>query len=156
MFAATAAHLRRRRLRLSDMAATSSGNRADAIALVQSLSPLDLPVIWRGPLLDDEATWFIAAVARGVIEFGVSRRLRAKEEMGRSRSRPFHDPDGSSPAPNSYPASGTAWLSREYVPYIAAHGRAILELRFASAPRSFCRYRTYRRDLVHRREGPRV
>ncbi|MEK7426658.1 MAG: hypothetical protein AAB131_22785 [Actinomycetota bacterium] len=132
----------------------TSRSHIDTAVLVQSLSPGALPVTWRDPLYDDEARWFMTAVAEGVVEFrdcpDDCPRRRKWDAPGPDH---FTTPTGAARHLFSYPTHHTAWLSREYVPHIAAYARAILELGFASAPRSFSRYRKYRRDLVHRRAG---
>jgi hypothetical protein len=133
---------------------TASRVQAEAIDFVQSLSPQSLPVTWRDPLLEDEAEWFMSSIAEGIVEFEqCPDTCQRRRKHGAPGPDHFVTPSGAHRHLFSYPSSGTAWLSREYVPHIAAYGRAILDLGFGSALRSFSRYRTYQRNLVHRREG---
>lgn len=132
----------------------TSSTRTEVLALVQSLSPGALPVTWRDPLHDDEARWFMAAVAEGVVQFqDCPDDCPRRRKWGAVGPDHFMTPTGAARHLFSYPTHHTARLSREYVPHIAAYGRAILELGFGSAQRSFSRYRNYQRDLVHRRAG---
>lgn len=131
-----------------------SGAKLDAADLVQSLSPRGLPLVWRDPLLPDEAEWFLATIAAGIIQFQeCPESCDRRRKWGASGPDHFATPSGAHRHLFSYPTSGVAWLNREYVPHIAAYGRAILDLGFGSAERSFSRYRRYGRDLVHRRQG---
>lgn len=53
----------------------------------------------------------------------------------------------------SKPGYEVAWLNREYVPHIAAYGRAVLDGGYDPGRSSFSLYRKFGRDLIVKRCG---
>src|SRR5438270_12819391 len=108
----------------------------------------------REPVLEDECRWFLAAVEAKLVRFRTCPadcfRFR---KWGVPGDDHFDTPAGKPRHLFSSPLGDPAWLNREYVPHIAAYGRAVLDMGYPAASSSFSLYRTFTRDLITKRAG---
>lgn len=124
-------------------------------ALLTALAPgTPRPKHREMPLLADECRWLLAGVEAGLFRFQECRvdcpRRRRHGIAGRDEflnhcGRPRHlysDPQGPS-----------LRLNREYIPHIAAHSRAVLELGYPRELATFSEYRTFQHDTLAKRRG---
>ena len=118
------------------------------------MAPRGQSVLFRVPLLGDEATWFIRAVRHKVVSFGLCPpdcfRYKKWKVPGPDH---FVTPAGKPRHLFSKPVGEVGWLNREYVPHIAAYARAVLGQGYDPKRSSFSRYRKYSRDLITKRAG---
>lgn len=122
--------------------------------LIRSLAPTGQTVAIRVPLQADESEWFTRAVNDGLIAFGKCPtdcfRYKKWKVPGPDH---FVTPAGKPRHLFSKPVGEVGWLSREYVPHIAAYAFAILGQGYNPGRSSFSRYRSYSRDLITKRQG---
>lgn len=129
-------------------------DKQEALKLIESLAPSGAPVTVRDALEDDECRWFIEAVSRRVVIFRECPpscfRFKKWHVAGPDH---FDTPSGKPRHLFSKPAKDVAWLNREYVPHIAAYGRAIVDFGYQPTKSSFSLYRSFSRDLIVKRTG---
>lgn len=128
--------------------------RSRALDMIASLAPRDGPVVWRTPIAEDEARWFVAAVEKGLVSFGTCpagcERLARRKAGGPDE---FLTPSGLRRHLFSKPDGPVSTLNREYVAHIAAFGYAVLARGYPAIGASFSDYRTFKRDAISRRAG---
>lgn len=131
-----------------------SGEVERAAEKIRSLAPRAAPVKFREPLQADESRWFLESVESGLIAFRECAedcpRRRKFKVSGRDE---FVNSQGRHRHLFSDPTAPAAWLNREYVPHIAAFGRAVIELGYDPATAMFSAYRTFTRDLITKKTG---
>lgn len=122
--------------------------------LIRSLAPAGQALVIRVPLQADESEWFSRAVDEGLIAFGQCPtdcfRYKKWNVPGPDH---FVTPAGKPRHLYSRPVGEVGWLSREYVPHIAAYARAVIGHGYDPGLSSFSRYRSYSRDLITKRQG---
>lgn len=125
-----------------------------ALDHLRNLAPGGKEFVLREPLAEDESRWFNAALDKGVTVFRECSpdcpRLKKWDASGPDE---FVTPAGVYRHLFSAPASPTAWLNREYIPHIAAYGRAILDFGYDRNRCSFSLYRKFSRDLITKKKG---
>jgi hypothetical protein len=108
----------------------------------------------RIPFARDEAVWFLRSVEQNVVCF---RECPADcfrfRKYGVAGPDHFDTPTGKPRHLFSKPGTETAWLNREYVPHIAAYGRAILDAGYPASRSAFSLYRVFSRNLLAKRQG---
>lgn len=128
--------------------------RDAAQRLLGSMAPAGAPMRFRTPLEPDESMWFVRAVSEDIVQVTECGpgcpRLRKTGVAGPDH---FQTPSGEHRHLFSKPGADAAWLSREYVPHIAAYAFAVLHLRYDKNRSSFSRYRLFTRDLIAKRQG---
>jgi hypothetical protein len=128
--------------------------RVEAMGVLEALAPNGAPVPMRTLLSLDESTWFLRAVGERLIEF---RECPADcfrfKKFGIAGPDHFDTPAGKPRHLFSKPGHEVAWLNREYVPHIAAYGRAILDGGYDASRSAFSLYRKFDRDLIVKRRG---
>jgi hypothetical protein len=126
----------------------------ETVALLESLAPGGRKVVIREPLVEDECRWFLEAVKSGLVRFRACDAACFRfRKWGVPGDDHFDTPSGKPRHLFSSPLADPAWLNREYVPHIAAYGRAVLDAGYPAEASSFSLYRTYGRDLVTKRVG---
>jgi hypothetical protein len=125
-----------------------------ATELIESLAPVRASVPIRTPLRTDESRWFVRAVEERVVRFercppSCFRRKRS----GVPGPDHFVTPSGKPRHLFAKPEGPEPWLSREYVPHIAAFSFAILEHGYDRDRCSFSRYRKFERDVMVKKAG---
>lgn len=128
--------------------------RGDLKRLLDGFAPHEggLP---RDPILtSDESWWFQAGLHAGLYGFETCPdgcdRLRRSGHRGPDHFRTF---EGGARHLFSDLAAPEPRLNREYLPHLAAVTRAIVEFGYPREHASFSRYRTFSRDLLHKRAG---
>jgi hypothetical protein len=127
---------------------------SEATQIITSLAPGHRPVPIRTPLVRDECTWFLQAIALGIIRFReCPPDCFRRKKWGQAGPDHFDTPTGAPRHLFSKPTGETAWLNREYIPHLAAYTLAIERYGYTKARSSFSRYRTYSRDLISKKQG---
>jgi hypothetical protein len=120
---------------------------------LQSIAPRGAPVALAPALLPDEAHWFRQSIESEVLRVGACRddcpRRRRWKETTRDE---FLTPARQHRHLFSLAAS-TPRLNREYIPHLAAVGRAILYFGFPPNRFSLSLHRTFQRDCVVKKRG---
>ncbi|MBT3194469.1 MAG: hypothetical protein HN341_18130 [Verrucomicrobia bacterium] len=116
--------------------------------------PKGNPLSLRTPLQGDEAHWFRSAAESGLFKFhectaGCGRLRR----WGRGGRDEFLTPKGQQRHLFSFAKERPCRLNAEYLPHIGAVARLILEFGYDQSRFSFSLYRTFSRDLIHKKAG---
>ena len=123
-------------------------------ATLDRLSPGQLPVLVRTPLVADECHWFNQAIDRGLFAFrecppGCFRVVK----WGVVGPDHFDTPSGKPRHLFSAPHAEQPALNREYVPHIAAYSRAVYDFGYDPGLARFSYYRRFTRHLLTKRAG---
>lgn len=126
----------------------------ETTAQIELLAPAGRPVAIRIPLEHDECRWFLAALHNQIIDFDECPNdcFRFKKWSATGPDH-FLTPTGKPRHLFSNPTAEAAWLNREYIPHLAAYGRAILDFGYDPARSSLSRYRIFSKDLLTKRAG---
>lgn len=128
--------------------------REDLKRLLGELAPREAPLSRDPNLTRDESWWFLAGSNAELYGFET-----CPDDCPRYRRSGHRGPDhfltfaGAARHLFSNPSSPQARLNREYVPHLAAVSRAIIDFGYPREHASFSKYRTFTRDLVHKRAG---
>ncbi len=122
--------------------------------MISSLAPGGAPVSFVEPLQTDECKWFLRAVQSELVAFReCAADCPRRVKHGMTGPDEFLNTQGRYRHLFSSPGASRAWLNREYVPHIAAFGRAVLEFGFDARSSLFSTYRSYSRDLITKKSG---
>ncbi len=106
------------------------------------------------PFLADECRWFLAGEAAGLFRFQECpigcRRRKAQKVAGPDE---FLNHCGQARHLYSAPHGPGLRLNREYIPHIAAHSRAVLDLGYPREGATFSEYRRFQHDTLAKRLG---
>lgn len=104
-------------------------------------------------LEQDESEWFLRTLDAGLIVLGECQvTCPRRRKYGVSARDEFLTPSGQHRHLFSFPFDRPR-LNREYVPHIAAWGRAIIGGGYSAERASFSRYRAFRRDAITKSAG---
>lgn len=114
------------------------------------------PLAFTTPLQEDEARWFRTAAESGLFRFHDCTkgcgRLRKWKEGGADE---FLTPKHQQRHLFAFAKNGPCTLNPEYIPHIGAVARLVLELGYDRDRYSVSLYRSFSRDLIHKKAGQR-
>lgn len=108
------------------------------------------------PLMEDECRWFSAALDAQLFQFReCGADCPRRRETKATGPDEFLNPRGAPRHLFSGPHRAQPTLNREYLPHMAAHARAVLELGYQhdQGRADFSQYFTFTRDLITKRKG---
>ncbi|MBI4575226.1 MAG: hypothetical protein HY722_03075 [Planctomycetes bacterium] len=112
------------------------------------------PLSFRDAPHPDECQWFRAAVENGIIQIRqCASHCRQNREPSQPRRDEFLVPHQPMNRRHLFSLYQPASFNREYLPHIAAYARAILDFGYDVERSSFSRYRSFSKNLLHKRAG---